>query len=179
MTSPPLQATHRVAWFAELAWFNATWASLVFGHQALPWLGPGLALLGLTFISIRNQLRSVLVLALIGCAIDQSLTALGLFSFAGGSEDLRLIPYWLVVLWFCFSATLHSSLAWLVEKPVVITVVAFGISGPFSYWVAFKAGAYSLPHGLEVSVLILGLVWAFFGWLFPHLLTSHSRQIKS
>ena len=180
MTSPTLQMNTRIIWLAELVWFNAAWASLVFGNQIIPWLGPALVVLGLSFTKIRSQLRSVLIIALIGCVMDQLLTAIGLFSFdASSSGALPMIPYWLVALWLCFSATLHSSLAWLLDKPKLITILAFGISGPFSYWVAFKAGAYTLPQGLTFSIAVLVCVWAFFGWLFPRLLNSQHKQANS
>lgn len=180
MTTPTLHLNTRIVWLAELVWFNAAWASLVFGHQIMPWLGPALVVFGLAFTKIRSQLRSVLMIALIGGAMDQLLTAIGLFSFDNSpSAALPLIPYWLVALWLCFSATLHSSLAWLVVKPKLITMLVFGISGPFSYWVAFKAGAYSLPQGLTVSITVLVCAWTFFGWLFPRLLNLQSKQANS
>lgn len=180
MTSPTLQMNTRIIWLAELVWFNAAWASLVFGHQTMPWLGPALVVVGLAFTKIRSQLRSVLMIALIGCAMDQLLTAAGLFSFDTSPYGaMPTIPYWLVALWLCFAATLHSSLAWLLEKPKLITMLAFAISGPFSYWVAFKAGAYSLPQGLTLSIAVLVCVWAFFGWLFPRLLNPQHKQANS
>ncbi|WP_298633596.1 DUF2878 domain-containing protein [uncultured Umboniibacter sp.] len=180
MTSPTFVANTRIVWLAELVWFNAAWASLVFGHQVMPWLGPVLVMMGVMFSKIRSQLRSVFVIALIGCSIDQILTAIGFFNFQSAQPSaVPTIPYWLVALWLCFSATLHSSLAWLVQKPPVVTMAAFGISGPFSYWVAFKAGAYALPHSLAISMTVLVIVWALFGWLFPRLLKHDSKQVRS
>ena len=180
MTARSLYFNTRIVWLAELVWFNAAWASLVFGHEFLPWLGPVLAVFGLVFTKIRSQLRSVLVIALIGCAVDQLLTAIGLFSFNSGLDGaVPMIPYWLVALWLCFSATLHSSLAWLMEKPKLMTMMVFAISGPFSYWIAFKAGAYALPQGLTLSMTVLVCVWALFGWLLPRLLNLENKQVNS
>jgi len=112
--SVSLVTQSRATSVVELLWFNVAWASLVLANQTLPWLGASLVLGTLLFREIRSQFASVLLIALLGCSIDQLLTTVGLFRFEpSGAPGYALIPYWLVGLWFCFSATLHSSMKWL------------------------------------------------------------------
>ena len=172
MTAMYQQYSARLWWIGEMIWFNVVWGSLVFAHDSFPLLGL-LIVVGLIFPAIRRNLPSIAVVAVVGCVVDQSLTLAGVFRF-DSPVTTPMIPFWLVLLWVAFAAALHSSIRWIISGPRALSLVGFAVMGPFSYWVAFRAGAYNLPMDLWLSIGVLVIVWSFLSVILTYLVNRGS-----
>lgn len=143
------------AWFNAL-WFQVTWFCMVLGQAHL--LPVGLALLLLHFVLVRTpmlELRQLALLGGLGAAVDASLSAFGLYQFAG---DV-LLPAWLVVLWLAFATTPRRSLTFL-DRHTALPVLAGAIVMPLNYWAGQRLGAVEFPFPLATTLLVIGGVWA-------------------
>ena len=141
-------------WFNAM-WFQATWVCCVLGRE--PWVPVALASLALHFFLVESaavEFRRLLPVALMGIAVDVTLTVLGVFNFPG----VTLVPLWLIVLWWVFAAAIYRSFAKIGESLWLAGLLG-GIAVPFNYMVGAGFGAVSLPHGNTVTVLILVGVW--------------------
>tara|TARA_B100001287_G_scaffold14305_1_gene10793 strand:+ start:3079 stop:3714 length:636 start_codon:yes stop_codon:yes gene_type:complete len=144
--------------FLNIIVFNLLWVGLVLGRESLIYLTfPSLLIYLACLIHIGNlKLYQILLPALIGIAIDSSLTFFGIFIFP---ESSLIIPFWLIVLWINFSTTLTLSLSFIGKNKLV----AFGLGAtalPFNYTVGERLGAVTFHEPYIFSILILVLVWS-------------------
>ncbi|WP_296054951.1 DUF2878 domain-containing protein [uncultured Amphritea sp.] len=148
----------------QLAW----WCAILFTSQSLPVL---IILLLLHFLFHRHPLNEayvVLACGLIGFSVDLLLTAAGLFRFGSAA----LPPLWLLLLWFCFSATLRQSLSFFHNRRILASVCG-GISGGLAYIAAAKLGAVSIGLSTVPGFLVLMFIWM---GLFPLQIWLSTRQ---
>jgi len=67
-------------------------------------------------------------------------------------------PYWIVLLWMLFAATLNLSLAWLKPRPLIAAL--FGaVGGPAAYVAGAKLGALTLTEP-AAALPALAIGWA-------------------
>lgn len=138
--------------------FNLLWLGLVmYGNGAiilaLPWL---------VFFAWHTKLTKyefclATIVSFIGISIDNILTVLGVFRFPNES----LIPYWLIVLWLCFSCLLLRVPQQLKTTRWLQIILAM-IFAPISYFVGFQLSA--VRFGLDVipTLLLLAVIWPLF-----------------
>lgn len=104
----------------------------------------------------------ILSCGLTGFAVDIILTAADVFRFGVSA----LPPLWLLLLWFCFSATLRQSMSYFYGRWVMAGVCG-GIFGSLTYIAAANLGAVAFGLPLSQIFLLLMLLWT---GLFPLLL---------
>ena len=141
----------------QLAW----WCAVLFGNRSLPVLCLFI-LFHLLFHSLVFSESKVLILCgLCGFSIDLLLTLSGVFRF-----DTALPPLWLLLLWFCFSATLRQSLAFF-NRNIFMASLCGGVFGSITYTAAESMGAVSSGIPEVTFIVLLMVIWMV---LFPVLL---------
>lgn len=129
----------------------------------------GLVMLGASFIPVAliwlavhlyfnkqwvDELSFILKVSVIGIVIDSTLFALGFFQIPGASH----IPFWLIVLWPCFAATLSHSLFFLASSRWLQWLVGT-IFPALSYVAGVQLSEMNFAYPLWLSYLILALIW--------------------
>jgi hypothetical protein len=138
--------------------FQLGWFACVLGAQR-PWLllvAVACLLVHLLWLATRDELRLVLLTALLGWLLDSTLLNLGLFDFGGGAS---VAPLWLALLWALFATTLRHCLAWT-ARPWWRASLLGAIGGPLSYLAGAELAGVGLAWGLLPSLLVLAGVWA-------------------
>ncbi len=150
---------HAVANFLA---FQTGWIACVLsGAHGVPLVGTGLALalVGAHILSARNrseELRLVLLVALLGAIWDSLLTAAGWLKYASGVLVPGTAPYWIVAMWMLFATTLNVSLRWLRGRPLLAAVVG-AAGGPLAYLAGSQLGGVVLAEPvLALTALALG-----------------------
>lgn len=123
----------------------------------------------------RAELFLLLTAATAGIICDSIMTSAGVYVFAPETQSWP-VPYWLIGLWLGFAATLRHSMAPLMKKPVLFTVLSI-VAAPLSYLAAAKLGAVEFPLGQLTTAVVVGLYWAV---LTPLLitLTRYSERLN-
>ncbi len=159
----------------QLAW----WSAVLAGNTLWP-----LLLLLLCFHVYFHQdaaaeISVIILVGLLGFGIDTLLTAIRLFDFPSGSAfllDSIVPPLWLLMLWFCFAATLRQGLSWFQGRWLLAAVVG-GIAGPLSYYAGSQLGAMAFGFSLAISLLVMSLIWAVLLPLALFIAMSLSRNV--
>ena len=142
----------------QLAWLSA----ILLGNSGLLIL---LVLLVLHFVFHRSPGSEIVFVCgagLAGFSIDTLLTLQGVFIFT----EPGLPPLWLLLLWFCFSATLRQSLSFF-QSRLPLAALCGGVCGALTYLAAARLGAF-VPGLADMSLfLLIALIWSF---LFPLLI---------
>ncbi|MCX8073389.1 MAG: DUF2878 family protein [Candidatus Binatia bacterium] len=107
--------------------------------------------------SRRHELRRILILTIVGTAIDSMLIRAGVYTPVGYSG--MLCPLWISLLWANFATTLNSSLGWLRGQPLFAASLG-AIAGPASYAAAVRLGAAELHTPQAFHLSVLASVWA-------------------
>lgn len=160
--------------------FNVYWLACVW----LKVYGLPLAtcLLILAYFYDDRPMLAVPVIALLGIAGDLLLTSIGLFRFDANAQgvwqNLAAFPIWLVFLWFGF-----ATYAWLMRSVVVkhsvwLLMLLCAFAGASSYFAGMRLGAVMFPVDLSITLMVLLLLWAFYGWLFAMLITRFIHKGK-
>ena len=141
----------QLGWFACVLGGNSLWLLLAGGALLahLLWISRSLA-----------EVRLVVVVCVLGSAVDSLLLNAGVFAF---KQPGILIPFWLVLLWALLAITLNHCLAWT-AKPWWRAALLGAIGGSLSYYAGQRLGAVQFPQGLWPTLPGLGLLWAA---LFP------------
>ena len=141
----------QLGWFACVLGGNSLWLLLAGGALLahLLWISRSLA-----------EVRLVVVVCVLGSAVDSLLLNAGVFAF---QQPGILIPFWLVLLWALLAITLNHCLAWA-AKPWWRAALLGAIGGSLSYYAGQRLGAVQFPQGLWPTLPGLGLLWAA---LFP------------
>ncbi|WP_349815654.1 DUF2878 domain-containing protein [Paraglaciecola algarum] len=139
----------------NLIGFQICWLGLVyFGNFFSP-----VAIL-LVCIHIHKQLnrwqefKLILSTLCIGIVIDGLLTINNVFIFTTSA----FIPFWLIMLWACFAATLSHSLK-ILKHSILLQALVGAVIAPFSYIAGHKLGAVEFTYSLLITYLILSLIW--------------------
>ncbi|MCI2285842.1 DUF2878 domain-containing protein [Colwellia sp. MSW7] len=111
--------------------FNIAWFGLVLiGDRFIPVV---LLLLGLHLFYCkkrRAEFKLIVIVTFIGTMVDSTLFFFDVFLF----NEYRFIPFWLIMLWAAFAATIAHSLKFLAGSKVIQFYVGY-IFPPLSYLV--------------------------------------------
>ena len=103
----------------------------------------------------KRDTQYLIMIAIIGTTVDSALGGLGVLDF----HKRWFCPPWLTGLWMAFAATIHYSLSWLKQRPVLGSVLG-AIGGPASYYAGAKFGALQLNPDVLYSLAVLVPVWS-------------------
>ena len=147
--------------------FNITWFGLVYwGNAFIPLAFVFLLLHFLFYYQNYNQLILIIVISSIGILTDSLLQYFDVFIFSGVSH----IPFWLIMLWVCFSATLPHVLG-LLGKSKLLSII-LGLLAPFSYIAGYQLNAVGFGYSLLVVYCLLSIIWVLQFTLFLKLQTD-------
>lgn len=135
--------------------FNIAWCGLVYWGDVFIPVAIIILVSHIIWFSKPNEVLLIIVVSCIGILIDSLLMHINIFIFPNASY----IPYWLITLWFCFSATLLHSLRILSQSRWYQVLVGFGIA-PCSYLMGEKLGVVNFGYSIAVTFTILGIIWA-------------------
>jgi len=146
----------------NLVGFNLAWFGLVYwGNTFIP-ISLLLLIAHFRFIAkVPGELLLVAMVTVIGILVDSLLLKLDVFIFTNNNH----IPFWLMMLWACFSATLCHSLRFLAGSKILQLVVG-GLFAPLSYIAGQKLAAVEFGQSLTSTYLLLSLLWAVLFVLF-------------
>lgn len=134
--------------------FKICWLALILWQQTALWPVFLLWLLALWRLTTLER-TAVIVVTLLGIALDFSLVQLGVFSFANTAG----IPSWMMMLWGCFACVAIKVFAvWF--QPWYLAAIAGAISGPVAYWAGANLGGQLSYADLTQICFILAPIWA-------------------
>lgn len=141
--------------------FQIVWFACVVGGGSYGWFWPGvLATLALVLSvrhsdTARHDVLLAIVLTPAGWLMDTLWIQLGVLDFFGAS----VAPFWIVLLWLGLALTVHHSLVFFRERPLV-GAVAVMLTAPVSYLAGERLGAVIVPHPLSLGYI--SLTWGLF-----------------
>ncbi|TXS94050.1 DUF2878 domain-containing protein [Parahaliea maris] len=141
-------------WWFNALWFQLFWLCAVLGRDSL--LPVTALLLVLHFALVRSavaELAALAPVALIGAAVDSTLSLTGVFQFPGPGP----IPLWLLALWFAFATTLSRSLDALCRRPLLACLLGAPAAG--NYLVGAKLGAVEFGFSTTQTLWLLLPLW--------------------
>jgi hypothetical protein len=161
----------------NLVLYQASWFACVLGAaQGHAWIGLALtAIAVIVAAGLSGTPRRIVLLALlgvaVGTAVETTMLASGLASYAEPGSAPPLPPLWMIALWVGFAINTHELLGWMMGRPGL--QAAFGLIGaPIAYLAGEKLGAMTfLEPRLGGLALIAGL-WAV---AFPALMALARR----
>jgi len=135
--------------------FNLSWFGLVYwGNDFIPFAL--ILLVAHLFFQSNNakELILILLISAIGICVDSLLQQLAVFIFPEYSH----IPFWLMMLWASFAATICHSLRFLASSKVLQFFLG-GLISPLSYIAGHKFMVVEFGYSLPITYLILALIW--------------------
>ncbi|MHC4513101.1 MAG: DUF2878 domain-containing protein [Planctomycetota bacterium] len=157
----------------QVGWF----ACVLGGAAGEGWIGPVSvgALLAIHLAAVTPpgsrgvEIRNVVVLGLIGTAIDCIQVQLGVLRFAGAAAVtgeggaaggvLWGLPLWMAALWFLFPILFNTSLAWLHGHPALAPLLGL-VGGVLAYVAGESLGALTFGSERAWSIAAVGVAWA-------------------
>ncbi|MBA6256399.1 MULTISPECIES: DUF2878 domain-containing protein [unclassified Colwellia] len=149
----------------NLIGFNVSWFGLVYwGNNFIP--VAFLLLLAHLFFQSKNykEFLLIVVVSVIGISVDSLLQQLALFIFLEPSH----IPFWLMMLWASFAATICHSLNFLASSKMLQLAVG-GLISPLSYIAGYKFMVVDFGYSMFITYVVLALVWGGLFILFYYL----------
>lgn len=145
--------------------FNISWFGLVLlGDRFIPVV---LLFIGLHLFYCKKrkaELKLILIVTFIGILVDSALLFFDVLLF----NDNLFPPFWLIMLWAAFAATIAHSLKFLAESRVLQFYCGY-IFPPLSYLAGAALSPIELGHSQLITFLILAPIWAILIVLFFHL----------
>jgi len=124
-----------------------------------------------SFIGSKQELPLFAAMITVGFISDSALQFLNIMAF---KEAVLWQPPWLLCLWALFATTLNHSLAWLLDKPVIL-ITSGAVMGPVSYIIGSKLGAASIQIPLLYLFILLAALWALIMYgVYKHYAFKHS-----
>ena len=142
---------------ANAVWLQVGWWACVLGAERpwLLWVVPMGVAVHLYLCPHRAaEARALLLVGLLGGALDSTLGALGMFDF-----DDKPLPLWLALLWLVLACGLRHSLAWA-GKRFWLGALAGAVGGPLAYVAGARLAPVELPLGAVSTGLLLAPIWA-------------------
>tara|TARA_B110000495_G_C23029311_1_gene612469 strand:- start:2529 stop:3071 length:543 start_codon:yes stop_codon:yes gene_type:complete len=140
----------------NLLGFNAIWFGLILlGNVFIP-IAVIMLLLHLYYQADKNELVLILIVAGVGVLLDSALIYSGIFIFPGSTPTQ--LPFWLITLWLCFSATVRHSLGFLANSKILQCLIG-AIFAPLSYLAGAKFSVVYITPSFELSYLLLAGLW--------------------
>jgi len=106
--------------------------------------------------NLREDLKMMFVLLLIGVVVDGAIRYAGIISY---TVDGFPIPFWLAVIWLGLAILPHHSLNWLKGRPL-LSIGFAAVGGPLAYWAGVRFGSAEFNSPLLLSLALLAVVWA-------------------
>lgn len=151
--------------------FNLAWFGLVYWGNAFIPISLLLLLAHFYFNSqVKGELLLMVIITFFGILVDSLLQQFTFFIFAEHSH----LPFWLITLWACFSATICHSLHFLAGSKVLQLLVG-GLFAPLSYIAGQKMAAVEFGQSLLLTYVTLSLLW---GLLFVLFFMLKNRLVK-
>ncbi len=139
----------------NLVCFNISWFGLVLiGDSFIPVTLSWIAFHLYTVKQKREELITVISVSAIGILVDSLLLYFDVFKFGTSAH----IPFWLMVLWVSFAATISHSLAFL-KNSMILQLAAGGLFAPLSYLAGYNFGAVEFVHPAFITYFLLSLIW--------------------
>ncbi len=144
---------------------NAGWFACVLGAaNGLAWAGPIFVLANVALHvwvadDAGRELLLLILVTLIGSAIDSVLTVAGVLVFDAGMVASVVVPLWMVALWANFATTLSVALRFLRDR-WWLAVLLGGFGGASAYYGGAQFGALDLGVPTTGSVLAIAVEWA-------------------
>ncbi|WP_198538311.1 DUF2878 domain-containing protein [Marinicella sediminis] len=149
---------------AQIILLNLLWFASVLGAAnalLLPAILSLFLLLAVVFVYQgfdRKDCKVILISLLCGLLIDGFLNSTGWLVYAAQMHDLRYLPpFWIMMLWLGFAATIRTGMNWMLKSPALGAVFML-IGAPLSYYSASRLGAVELLQPWPVMITI-GLTW--------------------
>lgn len=147
--------------FVTLLAFKLCWLAVVFGAL---WGRPalGLTAVGLFFVheiavrGRRHVLLPVLIVAVLGYAIDNAYVLSGLLRFS--ADGAAPAPVWMALLWVNFALIVEDGLSWLSARPWLAAAVG-AVSGPAAYFAGVRLGLIELTAPAPLVAAVLAATW--------------------
>ena len=106
----------------------------------------------------KQELKSVLLVAALGCICELGLGFGGWIHLEGHSPPDAVFALWFLAFWLNFATVLNVSLSWLHSRTKL--AVLFGVlGGPPAYYGAQQLGALELRTPLWETLVILAIYW--------------------
>lgn len=140
----------------QILFISFFWVAFLFGHEALIYL---LCLLGLFYVLYADVFLSSLPLVLVGVCLDHVWQWSSVIVFQSG----LLIPTWLILLWFAFTANIVLLWPILQKMKPFYLYLAFAFAATFNYYLGSRAGLCIWPYGVLGTLPLLLLAWAAYG----------------
>lgn len=146
-----------IIWF-HIGWFGCIW----FAKNDLSLFSVIIPVVGFLLLYLFKALNKksffyLISVSLVGIAIDSALYHLKLIHFFSYNE--KMIPTWLISMWFLFSTTLLVSYK-LFNNKLWLASLLGAIFGPLSYYSGQALGVLGFSN--LYSLLIDSLIWAIF-----------------
>jgi hypothetical protein len=124
---------------------------------------------------LKADLKIGALSLLCGVALDSILQYFSIIKFHGVRIE-PLSPFWLWGLWLLFGMTLHSSLGFLLNRPLFFSAVLGFVFGPFSYCSGAVLGAAVFDPVLG-NALPMAVAWSLMlTWLVAFAARDHSES---
>lgn len=135
--------------------FNISWFGLVYwGNNFIPFAI--VFLIAHLFFQSKNfnELILILLISVIGISVDSLLQKLNVFIFTEPAH----IPFWLMMLWTSFSATICHSLCFLASSKLLQFFIG-GLISPLSYIAGHKFMVVEFGFSVLITYSILAVLW--------------------
>ena len=150
----------------NLILFQFSWWVCVLGtSNGLSYIGPLFMFLFLVlhlFYLNPNfqEIKFVILIALIGTMVDTGLASTGVISYEGiyTHSTRYLAPLWITAMWAGFAATVNHSMYWLNNRSVAAFLLG-AIFGPLSYLTGSKFDVIHFHTSILNILLILAIIW--------------------
>jgi hypothetical protein len=158
MTEKYARAFNYIAF--QIGWFACVWGA----GRGMIWLGPLFVAVVITvqaWIVTRMTGRDVYFLVCgvsIGLLVDTGLILAGVYDPVRTLLPWPLAPVWIIALWFLFTGTINSSLAWLHGRTLYAALLG-AVAAPISYAAGEGLGAAAMHPSFLKSYVAFGVVW--------------------
>lgn len=146
----------------QLAWFAAVEGAA----RGSLWGGPlAVAVIVIVHLALvtekGRELRYLLVVGLLGTAVDSGLFALDITAYPGTASTWSgpFVPPWIVSLWVAFATLPRFSMAWLVARPALAALLG-AVGGPLSFYAGVRIGAVAPGGSPLLTAGVLALEYA-------------------
>jgi hypothetical protein len=135
--------------------FNLSWFGLIYwGNNFIPFAF--ILIVAHLFFQSKNakELILILLISAIGISVDSILQQLNVFIFPNAEH----IPFWLMMLWTSFAATICHSLHFLAPSKLMQFILG-GLISPLSYIAGHNLMAVEFGYSMQITYVSLALVW--------------------
>lgn len=139
------------------------WCSVVGAGRGWMFLGPVVVAAVVILHLVRSpeparEAKFIAAVAFVGTVVDSLFAASGLLAYQGGYGVPWIAPAWITGMWLNFGTTIHASMSWLSDRPVLAAALG-AVGGPLTYKAGASLGAAELIHP-QWSLIALGIAWA-------------------